>query len=227
MPNINIAFAPQPHRVRVVFVSAAGAGTSPPSDWTVRREGVVRHPVAQAWFIDATTAELALEEPLEASTRYTVEHVSGASAVWFAYDAGPRITHTAALEEQGDPEAEAFGRDIDWLSDTLTPTRDLPEAAGLPALKHDLAALAVLNPGELVHRPTAGVGMRRRVNGLGTEESVREVEADVSAAYLADDRVRDVVVAVEHDPDRALTRLRVNVLTPQLAGESIDFTVRV
>ena len=84
-------------------------------------------------------------------------------------------------------EAEAFGRDIDWLNDALTPSRDLPEVVGLNALKHDLAAVAVLNPGELVHRPQAGVGLRQRVNSSSTEATLREAEADVSAAFLADE----------------------------------------
>lgn len=225
MADLNIALSLQPWRVRAVFV-AAGTYTTL-TDWTLRREGVTAHRIAQVWAIDGATVELALDEPLLPGVRYTLSHASSTRTVAVAFAAAPRDVQPAVVAEQGDPEAEVFGRDIDWLADGLTATRDLPEAKGLFALKHDLAALAVLNPGELVHRPRAGVGLRRRVNSSSTEAVLREVEADVSAAYLADDRVRDVTVAVEQVPERALTRLRVNVLTPQLAGESIDFTVKV
>lgn len=225
MADLNTALTFQPWRVRALFV-AAGAYTTL-TDWTLMREGVVTHRIAQVWGIDATTVELALDEPLLHDTPYVLGHTSSGVTVTFAFNASPQRAAPAAVTDQGDAEAEAFGRDTDWLADALTATRDLPEARGLSALKHDLAALAVLNPGELVHRPPAGVGLRQRVNGSSTEAALREAEADVTAAYLNDDRVRDVAVSVEQVPDKALTRLRVNVLTPQLAGESIDFIVRV
>lgn len=223
--ELNLALADQPLRVRALW-NVNGTYTTL-TDWTLLRDGVVRQVIAQVWAIDASTTELALGEPLLAGTRYTLSHTASGRAVDFAYNPAPRVVHPELFDEQGDPEAEAFGVDTDWLTDNLTATRDLPAVRGTAALKHDLAALAVTNPGELVHRPAAGIGLRSRVNGLSTEETISDATADVSAAYLADDRVRDVTVNIEQVPAQALVRLRVNVLTPQLAGESIDFVVRV
>lgn len=229
MPNLLQAQVDQPRRVTARFVSAFGAQADL-SRWSLLRGGVVVHPVAAAWTAGgAATVELALGDALLPGELYTLRHTDSAAELLVAWH--PPVTPprpAARTTTEGpvpdDPEAEFFGADIDWLAEALTPTGDLPLVRGLQAFRHDLAAVALLAPGELTHRPTAGVGLLRRVNGSGSPTTDAEMAADVRAAYLADSRVREAAVRVSREAERTL--LHADVKTPVLP-DNVPFTARV
>jgi hypothetical protein len=169
-------------------------------------------------------------DPLLAGEDYTLTHDTSATTAHVTWrpaqpSALARPRATADGPEGDDPEAEAFGLDVDWFGPALDPRGDVPVVRGLQALKHDLAALAFMNPGDLAHRPGAGIGVRQRVNGAASAAVLGEVQADVRAAYLSDPRVRDCTVKATREGER--TALRTSVLTPPLLGDSIDFTTRL
>lgn len=221
MTDLNNVLIVQPWRLRALFV-ADGSFTSL-NDWSLTSPAG-EHGIADAWALSGHAVELALDEPLTPGLLYTLEHASSSRTLDFRYIAPPAVEQ--ADEDDDDPEAEAFGVDVDWLADSLTASGDLPDVRGLAALKHDLAGVAVLSPGELPHRPLAGVGLRSRVNASADDGAISDVRADLIAAFTADDRVRDATAEVTADPTTGGVRVAVSVLTPQLSGESIDFTLK-
>lgn len=229
MPDLQFAQAQQPFRVTAFFASFTGSQLSPEA-YTLARGGVVAVEIEAAWQRSGGAIELALVEPLLVGERYTLAHTGASNVVELAYiepvsapTAAGRLTLQRGAED--DPEAEAFGVDVDWFAAGLTPSGDLPAVRGLAALKHDLAALAVLNPGELLHRPAAGLGLSRRVNGAASAGARAELEADARAAYLADTRVKDASITITSEGER--TVLRASVTTPPLSREALDLAVRL
>lgn len=229
MPDIQTAQAAQPWRITVYFV-AADAGLDDPVKFHLTRGGVVAHPIDALWLRGPGVVELALGDALLAGEAYVLTHDTSSTTAHIAWrpaqaTAAPRPRTTAGAPEIDDPEAEAFGLDVDWFGPNLDARGDTPVVRGLAALKHDLAVLAFMSAGELVHRPGAGVGVRQRVNGASNAAVLGEIQADVRAAYLSDPRVRDCTVKATRESER--TALRTSVLTPSLLGDSIDFTTRL
>ena len=229
MPDIQTAQALQPWRLTVYF-AAADAGLDDPIKFHLSRGGVVPHPIETVWLRGTGVVELALGDALLAGEDYLLQHDTSSTTAHIAWRpaqpsalARPRTTTDGP--ELDDPEAEAFGLDVDWFGAALDARGDVPVVRGLQALKHDLAAVAFMSPGDLVHRPRAGVGVRQRVNGASNAATLGEIQADVRAAYLSDPRVRDCTVKATREGER--TALRTSVLTPPLLGDSIDFTTRL
>lgn len=223
MTDLNAVLIQQPWRVRAIFAGAGSFTTL--TDWSLTSD-VGEHDIADVWALSPHAVELTLTEPLVAGLRYVLTHAGASAPVSFSYFTPP--TDAAPADDDiGDPEAEAFGVDADWLADDLTASGDVPEVRGLAALRHDLAGVAVLSPGELVHRPLAGVGVRRRVNAAADDAAVSDVTADLVAAFRADDRVSEANASVTTDPATGTVRVAANVLTPQLPGESIGLALKV
>lgn len=227
--DIALVQVPQPRRITVYFAGAF-MGQGDVTKFHLRRGGVVDTALSAAWTREANVVEVSMVEPLLDGERYVLAHdmsATTADVAWFPPATPPAQQARAGFEPEalGDPEAEVFGLDVDWFGDEQDARGDFPVTKGLAALKHDLAALTVLNPAELIHRPGAGLGMRRRVNATSSDAELQELAAEARAAYLNDPRVRDASV----DPVRNGERVgfRTNIVTPALTGESIDFTTRL
>ena len=228
MPDVTLAQVSQPWRITARFASVF-VGQDDVTRFTLRRSGTTLHPLASAWTREGAVVEVALEAPLLAGERYVLAHADSARTVDVAWH--PPVTPPVALplatldgDVPDDPEAEAFGLDIDWLGGSLDARGDLPVARGLPAFKHDLAVLAVTHPGELVHRASAGLGLPSRVNGSATDATLDELAGEAAAAYLTDDRVSAAQVTFSRDPAGTVA-MRTRVETPLLA-DPLTFTTR-
>lgn len=229
MADFAVLQALTPWRITVHFDIAFGAQADV-TRYTLRRGGTSLHPIASAWTRGTAVVELALDDALIPDAVYELQHTDAPSTARVAYHApvtSPAQPTRALLEADmpEDPEGLAFGVDVDWFGPDRTPDGDFPEVRGLASLKHDLAVLSVTNPGELLHRPRAGLGLRSRVNGTTTDGELQEVQADTEAAYLTDDRVRAATVTLRRV--ESAVYLQTSILTPPLSGDTIDFTTRL
>jgi phage baseplate assembly protein W len=223
MPTLQQAEARSPWRVRLVFDVAPGAPTTPGTYALARTDGAGPAPaVARVLPLDTASVELVLAEGLLPALLYTLT-VTGASGT-------PRVSYRAPDAQalgtvpDEDPEAEAFGLDVDWLAPTLAPGGDLPTVRGRACLVHDLAAVAVTRPGELFHRPEVGAALPQRVNGPNTPADLLDARAGVKRAWLADDRVRGVELTATAATDGTATLTgKVQSVIPE---EPVDVTVR-
>lgn len=181
------ALARSPWRVALLFDGAFGGMASPATYTFARVDGVgTLITTSRAWNTDTLAVDLALSGPLLEGVVYavTAAGVSGSIQVSFRSPL-PRVTAERPID---DPEAEAFGVDINWLADALDATGDIPTTRGRACLVADLAAIAVTQRGELVHRPDAGAGLDADVNGPGND--LGETQAAVKGEWLKDPRVR-------------------------------------
>jgi hypothetical protein len=174
--------------------------------------------VAQVWARGARGVELAMVEPLLPGALYVVRDLVSNTQASLVYRSEPPAAPAAA----GDPEAEAFGCDLDWLS-PRSPSGDVVVVSGLPALRHDVAALAHLSPSELPHRPLAGMGLVQRVNGTDPGE----LGPEAAATLRSDPRVAAATCEVVRDPVRARVELRTTLTTTAFPDENVRVTTRL
>jgi hypothetical protein len=214
------AFARSPWRVALVFDATFG-GMATPATYTFARVDGVGTVIAgsRAWNTDTLAVDLALTGPLLEGVIYsiTAAGVSGSTRVAFHSP----LAQVTAERPTDDPEAEAFGVDLDWLADVLDATGDIPTTRGRDCLRADLVAIALTEPGELVHRPDAGAGLDSGVNGPGDDPT--ESQAAVRREWLKDPRVRAVSVPAQISTAGDIT-INGNV-TPIALNTSIPVTV--
>jgi len=98
-----------------------------------------------------------------------------------------------------DPEAETYGVDIDWLADNFVGNGDTPVIRGRACVVNDLQSLALINPGEIFHRPDAGAGMKLRVNSPNQQNEVSKATAALKREWSRDPRVRQNGVSIKAD----------------------------
>lgn len=220
MSTIVQTHARSPWRLRIVFdvlpVLHANA-----SAYTIVRSDGAGSSVAGAsvWLVDTASVELALSEPLLERLVYLIS-VSGASgSMAFSWSTSP--AKTPSKTSRRDPEAEALGVDVDWLASTLDPSGDAPKVRGRSALIQDLAAIAVTERGELLHRPDAGAAMPGRVNGPSETGPIR---AALEREWLRDDRVKAVGITVLASSTGEITAEAK--ITPRVLNEELPLTVR-
>ena len=227
MASLNLLLPLTVLRLRAVWDGPAPASPAP-EDYTLRREGLVPCDVEAVWVLpDGHSVEIVPAEPLLPGLEYTLDHASGGRTLRATLRLSARSTSPALVAETGDPAAQAFGVDVDWLADDLTSGRDLPEVRGLAAFRHDCAVVAFLEPGELVHRPRAGAGVLRRVNGPGAAGTLGETAADVRAALLGDPRTASADVEARISPEDGNVTLSFTLLTRPLPDETITFDARL
>jgi hypothetical protein len=148
-------------RISVTFDGVFGGWTTPANYTLTRADGSPTSAVvSRAFSTDSTTVELALSEALLEGVIYTLVAVGVTASTSVSMLSPPApVTSSGQVD---DPEADAFGVDIDWLAPALDATGDIPEIRGTECLRHDLIAVAMTRPGELFHRPDAGAGIPRR-----------------------------------------------------------------
>lgn len=192
------AIAPSRYRIRCTFDSVAPLTAA--SYAVVRKDSGPGAPTATLAFLpapsDVYTAAIVLSDPLFDDVIYTVT-VAGFT-VDVAYHPTQASDNVRAVD---DPEAEIFKRDLDWIDGDPDAAGDCPGRRGLPALDHDLLAVAFLEPGELVHKPDAGGAVIRLVNSSSTQSELDEAAARLEAQYRRDSRVDRASVEVEATND--------------------------
>lgn len=158
-----------------------------------------------------TTAELVVvNEPLLDGVVYSISLPTqpGAPTATVAYRQ-PIILSQVPVAPAEDPEAEAFGVDIDWLAESFGPDGDTPQVRGRQCLTNDLAVIALIQKGELFHRPDAGAGVKLFTNSPMTAQGVRLVVGALTREWYKDPRVRQGGVTVKTDVAAATGQLRV------------------
>lgn len=213
MTTFTQATARSAWRISVVF-SGAFAALADATVYALARADGARSVayVKRAWATDGgnTAGELALSEALVPNVAYalTATGVTGSIALSF----GVLPVQATRPERGDDPEAEAYGIDWDWTGAALGADGDVVVVRGLACLKHDLAAIAVTEPGELFHRPDEGAGMPARVNG--TNEA-QEIRGALARQFRRDDRVRDLSIEMVQRTDGGI-EARASVLSVAL-----------
>jgi hypothetical protein len=116
-------------RISVTFDGVFGGWTTPANYTLTRADGSPTSvTVSRAFATDSTTVELALSEALLEGVIYTLvaAGVAGRRASRCVSPPAP-VTSSGMVD---DPEADAFGVDIDWLAPALDATGDIPEIRG-------------------------------------------------------------------------------------------------
>lgn len=154
--------------------------------------------VSLAFQVVANVAELVVaNEPLIDGIAYIVSNpvASGAPSAQVTYRQ-PLFQSQVPVSPAEDPEAEAFGVDIDWLADSMTGSGDTPAVRGRQCMINDLAVIAMITKGELFHRPDAGAGVKLFVNGPMTDQSAKLVSGSVTREWYKDPRVKQGGITV-------------------------------
>lgn len=185
--------AETPRRL-VLELDATDADALDPTSYVVTRTDGVATAVTVdvAWLARSTVYVLALTEALVPGVEYTLtpDWTAARAVVWRL-----PLPQTDEEGDPYDPEAEAYGLDVDWLSDALDGERDAPVIRGRECLKHDLIAVALTHHGELVHDPGVGAGAGGYVNQAGAGRRPAELAATWRRLALEDARVAQADVS--------------------------------
>jgi len=218
MATILTVRSPQPWRLMVALDEVPSTAASA---YAITRVDGVATPVAPAlvWLAGENTAEVALSEPLLDGVLYKVA-VAGIGSARVSSRA-PAVPPLADPAEQA-PITERLGLDLAWCSSgSLDARRQVPRRTGVECVRHDLAALCLLRPSEVFHRPRAGVGLDDFTNAPDTER--KRAVANVRSAWTKDPRVATGSVSVtetmEHETGELVMAGQVLV---RASGERVD-----
>lgn len=186
------AVSRQPLRITV---ATTGVPSIVATDYSLGRTdgGYSNASVRTAWRVGVNTVELALSEPLTARIIYAIAMPNDAdhpSATLFYYQ--PASAAPPSLPAGEDPAAEAYGVSIDWLSGAMTGSGDLTLVKGRQCLLDDIEAIAVIEPGELYHRPDDGGGLPSDVNGPNIPQQQAAMRARLKRQWSKDERIASV-----------------------------------
>ncbi len=186
-----------PYRITVVTDVAADVTAT---DYVITRldNASTAATVSYAFAVDTKTAELVVaNEALIDGVVYVVSlpGQSGAPSAQVAYRL-PLLQSQVPVSPAEDPEAEAFGVDIDWFADKLTASGDTPVIRGRQCLVNDLAVISMILPGEIFHRPNAGAGLQLNTNAPMTSNQIKQVTGSITREWYKDSRVRQGSVNV-------------------------------
>lgn len=207
-------------------VAVNGVPTTSGGDYVLTRDDGLVTPVfaRRLWKVGANTVEIALSEALLDGIDYTLTlpHAIGTPSAKITYRQlqAPNAPLDPPAE---DVEAEAYGVDTDWLNGERSPSGDLNDVRGQACLKSDLIALAIINPGEVFHRPLVGAGLPRDVNGPSDNQSSAQQRANVVAQWRTDDRVA-TASATSTTNEQGQTTIKGNVVDA-IAARAQDITV--
>lgn len=192
MTVVNL-FSRSPWRITVAFDLPSPSVA--PSDYAIARKdgGATLIVVKNAWLLDPNTVELALSAEMIGATTYRVVYQAGpANDVISRAMALP--TPSTSLTE--DPETELLGLDVDWTNPTLTASGDAPDIRGRACMESDLIGAAMIEPGELIHKPDEGAGANRSINSSATDAAVQALAARVKKQWFRDGRVNQPLTTV-------------------------------
>lgn len=175
--------------------------------------------ISLAFSVLTNTVELVVsDEPLIDGVQYLISDPSalGAPSAVVAYRQ-PLLQTQVPVAPAEDPEAEAFGVDIDWFADSLTASGDTPEVRGKQCLTNDLAIISLIQKGELFHRPDAGAGLQLNTNAPMSNLYAKQLVAALTREWYRDPRVRTGGVTVTASVDVASGQLQLTGTVVPLA----------
>jgi len=218
--QIIAARSAQPRRITL---STSATPSTTATDYAVERADGGYSPigVSLAWLVGAKSVELALSNPLLEGITYTVSIPSDVDAPSFNlvyYGQADPAPIAPANDE--DPAAEAYGVSIDWLSGGLTGGGDLVEVRGRQCLLDDLMSIAVMEPGELFHRPDDGGSLPQNVNGPATPQQLGQIRSRLKRQWAKDSRVKSVD-SVDFVVDQGGQIQMRSKITESVTGEQI------
>lgn len=218
--NILSLTSRQPWRITL---AADATPSTTATDYVVARKdgGYSSIEVTKAWLIAPTTVELALSAPLDDGFAFTVSmpNSPGAPSSVVAYRAP--LAPPAALPDGEDPEAEAYGVDADWLRGSFTGDGDLVEVRGRQCMLNDTLTIALIDEGEIFHRPNDGIGLPRDVNGPATTARQSAMRGRMRRQWLKDDRIA-TVESIDFTIDSGGKIYPKAKLTDAVSGEQFD-----
>lgn len=222
--NIINATSPQPWRVQIATDAIPPTNVA---DYAIVRQdgGYSAAAFRLAWMIGTNTVELALTEALEPSVVYVVSIPGASGAPTYVLGYYGVLSNAPAQQAAGeDPDAEAYGVDADWLNDSLDPTGDLIKVSGPPCLTNDIQAVAVINPGEIFHRPDDGAALPTFVNDAGNQIEISRMHSSLKQQWLKDSRIKSVdsIVTTVDSEGKALVKAS---LTDSIANQSFNANV--
>lgn len=192
--TISASYAPSSWRVRVLWTG--GAAPLTPTAYALSRAdgGPTGVKATTIFAIDSLgqTVDLALSEQLLDGVRYQL--FASMSYGFFVWQ-NPLAAQPNRSDPE-DPEAQVFGRDIDWVFGTWTPDGDAEEVRGVRSVLEDAVAVCHLRPGELVQYPDRGADFPHRVNGPGSASIARNLQARAESEWRNDNRNVDVSAQV-------------------------------
>lgn len=185
-------YARSAFRVRAVFSGGSLAGVVP-TDFAVTRQdgGPTTESVAALQIIDSTSLELKLSERLIAKVQYLLAY--GAQSLAFAYYPAAKLDPIVQPVNE-DPDTEANGVDLAWISSDPGPDGDCQRRTGLACVQYDLVNRAYLVPGELVQAQDAGAALPQTINGPGGRYETLQIAGKLESEWRRDDRVVDASV---------------------------------
>ena len=132
------------------------------------------------------------------------------------------------------PDERRFGRDV-YLPLTpdeplhLTPSGDLATLAGRPNAVHALQRATLIQPGQLLHRPTYGGGLPALLERPATPARRADAQNALRRALRDDPRVTDARVTVSPGlPDGTARATAVTAsASVRLAGDTVDTPLTV
>lgn len=191
MPSIVQLYARSAFRVRAVFDGDPSAVQV--SDFAITRQdgGPTTAEVASLFAVDGNSLELKLSERLISKVHYVFAYAAQSIAVTY-FPAAKFDPVVAPVNE--DPDAEANGVDLAWISDDPGPDGDCRRRKGLACVQYDLVNRAMLVPGELVQDQSAGASMPQKINGSGGRFELLQIAGTLDREWRRDDRVDDVSV---------------------------------
>ena len=185
-------FARSPWRVRAVFAGGTPSGVLA-GDFAITRKdgGPCTIAVASLISIDVNALELVLSE----ATLAGVSYVATWSAAAFGFQFSTPLSQNPAVQPIGDdPEAEAYGVDLAWISDDPHADGDCARRRGVACLEYDLPNRAALIPGELVQDQGAGANLPQQINGSAGNADLVQIASRLEAEFKRDDRVQDAEI---------------------------------
>jgi|SRR5579859_3173939 len=190
------AFAESRYRIRALY---SGVGSYLLSDFTIARADGGPNDVAPASIFNPDFGQFVIStnEPMRPQLVYKLTYLSS-QTFEFSFQPPPALDPQVTPVDE-DLEAEAFGIDFDWLFSEPTGTGDCPQLSGLPCYQNDLASAAVLDTGELVHKPDDGVGLLNHINGPEGDIEEGEIAGKLEAQFKRDPRTSKASVDVTLD----------------------------
>lgn len=181
-------------RARAVFSGGNPSGISVGAFAITRSDGgpctVV---VLFARPVDGTALELVLSERLLSRAIYLLTWSATSTPFSFI----PPLSQDPSVQAaDDDPDAEANGVDLAWISNDPTPSGDCDRRSGVSCVQYDLLNRAALVPGELVQDVTAGANIGALVNSSSSDSQLLQAGAKLEAEFRRDQRVADADVNV-------------------------------
>lgn len=181
-------------RARAVFSGGNPSGIAPAALVITRQDGgPCAVSVLAARTIDGTALELVLSERLLSRVIYVLTWSSSSTPFSFV---PPLAQDPSVQSPDDDPDAEANGVDLAWISNDPTPSGDCDRRSGVACVQYDLLNRAELVPGELMQDVTAGANFGALVNSSSSDSQLMQAGAKLEAEYRRDQRVADASINV-------------------------------